>query len=662
MNVKQERHDEAEIQELAAKFVEANKAKMALPQRPLQQAGQSMNILSFLTTDKNKAKTNSVPVQSTSDSETRNIDEESIKGRFGWTLMGKMHIPYILRSGESYCAVRMVEMKVLNKLLNYLHQDLYNCTNIRSYYITEAEARLLNEINFKHCDYQFGREQFTSRDLIVRLTDANEFYQFLGHCYAKLVNTTDADNLDRCGFIRINRESVVPYTVYNEQKYVPLFYFEGETDNLKQRADKLEGWDLSYLKFCCKVQGIRNELFAHDSCSVISLNDIKNYFPPGTLFEDYWPKKNLDSQLLINNRNPNQQQIVQWTRQPTAPPITAHPPPSPKPATQAKAANNSHMHNVHVYSNYGIAGGQPPYHAAQPRTASSAVRATYPSAASRHMRPYFSNIGQAPPPLVRANSSTLAQYNAQTKSAGNYMIIEPNMNQNNYHQASQSSYPPPLLHMNGGISRYEGPQTTRYGADNIDLAAQTRELQNNYGVNSTSAQLVNQQPAHQSTRTQSASVSEERSSMTNGRSVLNNVNRNKLSTLPDAPPTSGNNIPYKIQKALVEGKMIPCINMKPNVWTEMLVSLPDLVTNFFNNVPVQSCQQVMQVLGIEVFKANPSQVRLLLENGRCQNANETIPLVQVRNVIDYMPQLKYMLSGMTGMLTSDVAAKRQRNS
>ncbi|KAJ8930439.1 hypothetical protein NQ314_016766 [Rhamnusium bicolor] len=406
MNVKQERHDEAEIRELAAKFVEANKAKMALPQRPPQQAGQSMNILSFLTSDKAKGKNNSVPAQSSSDSETKNIDEESIKGRFGWTLMGKMHIPYILRSGESYCAVRMVEMKVLNKLLNYLHQDLYNCTNIRSYYITEAEARLLNEINFKHCDYQFGREQFTSRDLIVRLTDANEFYQFLGHCYAKLVNTADAENLDRCGFIRINRESVVPYTVYNEQKYVPLFYFEGETDNLKQRADKLEGWDLSYLKFCCKVQGIRNELFAHDSCSVISLNDIKNYFPPGTMFEDYWPKKNLDSQLLIS-RNSNQQQIVQWTRQPTAPPISAHPPPSPKPATQAKAANNSHMHNVHVYSNYGIAGGQPPYHAAQPRTASSAVRATYPSAASRHnMRPYFSNIGQAPPPLVRANSSS----------------------------------------------------------------------------------------------------------------------------------------------------------------------------------------------------------------------------------------------------------------
>nr|XP_023018971.1 uncharacterized protein LOC111507841 isoform X2 [Leptinotarsa decemlineata] len=633
MNVKQERHDEAEIRELAAKFMEANKAKMALPQRPQQQGGQSMNILSFLA-ERTKNKNNLSPC----DSETKNIDEESMKGRFGWTFMGKMHIPYILRSGESYCAVRMVEMKVLNKLLNYLHQDLYNCTNIRSYYITEAEARLLNEINFKHCDYQFGREQFTSRDLIVRLTDANEFYQFLGHCYAKLVNNTDSENLERCGFIRINRESVVPYTVYNEQKYVPLFYFEGETDNLKQRADKLEGWDLSYLKFCCKVQGIRNELFAHDSCSVISLNDIKNYFPPGTMFEDYWPKKNLDSQLLISRNSNHQQQIVQWTRQPIAPPISTHPPPSPKPATQAKAANNTHMQNVHVYANYGIAGGQPTYHSTQPRTASSAVRATYPSAQSR-MRPYsYSNMGQAPPPLVRANSSSMAQYNAQNNAAGSYMVIEPNMNQNNYHQASQSNYPPPLLHMNGGISRYEGPQATRSNLeqnehfntpstssgvgenglhqqcspnyqeskpDGTPNGEYFQELQNNYAVNSTSAQMVNQQPAHQATRSQSAS-SEERNNITNGRSMANNMNRNsKLISLPDTPATSSaSSIPYKIQKALVEGKMIPCINMKPNVWTDMLVTLPDLVTNFFNNVPVQSCQQVMQVLGIEIFKAN----------------------------------------------------------
>ena len=58
----------------------------------------------------------------------------------------------------------------------------------------------------------------------------------------------------RCGFFRINGESVVPYTMKEGVKYVPLFYFEGETDHLKLKSDKVDGWDLAYLKFCCKVQ------------------------------------------------------------------------------------------------------------------------------------------------------------------------------------------------------------------------------------------------------------------------------------------------------------------------------------------------------------------------------------------------------------------------
>ena len=35
-------------------------------------------------------------------------------------------------------------------------------------------------------------------------------------------------------------------------------------------------WDLAYLKFCCKVQGIRNELFANDVCKV-SIVEITGY-------------------------------------------------------------------------------------------------------------------------------------------------------------------------------------------------------------------------------------------------------------------------------------------------------------------------------------------------------------------------------------------------
>ena len=146
-----------------------------------------------------------------------------------------------------------------------LHFQVNSCHCIRSYYITDAEAKLLNEINIKHADLHFGKEAFTTKDLVVRMSDAKEFYKFLDLCYKKLV-CKKSNASDRCGFFRINRESVVPYTVKDGTKYVPLFYFEGETDHLKLKSDAVDGWDLAYLKFCCKVQGIRNELFAADVC------------------------------------------------------------------------------------------------------------------------------------------------------------------------------------------------------------------------------------------------------------------------------------------------------------------------------------------------------------------------------------------------------------
>lgn len=54
---------------------------------------------------------------------------------------------------------------------------------------------------------------------------------------------------------------------------------------------------------------------------------------------------------------------------------------------------------------------------------------------------------------------------------------------------------------------------------------------------------------------------------------------------------------------------------------------------------------------INVFFWLPrAQMHVLVENGKCQSINETVLLVQVRHVIDYMPQLKYMLVGnMTAM-------------
>lgn len=369
--VKEERHDDAEIREMAEKMREAHKmqsAKNAASQQHMANrqpnqapplAGGQSNLMNYVVRKNNPiAPSSTMPnsssnamshlqmqsnidkLKQTNDGGTDNgekklCDDGSLRGHFGWATFGKTHIPYILRQGEKYCAVRMVENKLLNKYLHHLHQDIYSCTCVRSYYITEIETRLLNEINHKHCDSQFGREMFTLKDLVVRLSDANKFFQFLDVCYKKLLMGNSGPS-DKCGFIRINKESVVPYTVRDNQQFVPLFYFEGETDNLKLKADYLSGWDLSYLKFCCKVQGIRNELFASDSVAVISLTDIKSYFPVGTEFEEYWPSKVVENQLLIGSK-PNGNS-VQWTRQPSHPPPKV-PNPQIQKMNEARKAN-----------------------------------------------------------------------------------------------------------------------------------------------------------------------------------------------------------------------------------------------------------------------------------------------------------------------------------
>lgn len=257
--VKQERHDDHEINELAAKIVESNKAHLAKQQqqqalqqqqllRQQQQLGGATtngngNILNYFgrkpqgTTGavtqaavNGMAATTITPTASTTPMEGSQCtsptgsnaaddkkavqDEESQMGHYGWHTCNKTaNIPYIVRGGEKYCAVRIVETKLLNKYLNYLHQDIYNCTCVRSYYITEAESRLLNEINQKHCDNQFGRDLFTNKDLVVRLSDVNKFYTFLDVCYRKLMMGNSGAHSEKCGFIRINKESVVPYTV-----------------------------------------------------------------------------------------------------------------------------------------------------------------------------------------------------------------------------------------------------------------------------------------------------------------------------------------------------------------------------------------------------------------------------------------------------------------
>lgn len=226
----------------------------------------------------------------------------------------------------------MVETGILNRYLSNLPQEITTCIDVRSYFITDNEAKLLHEINCRHCEYLYHKDGYSKEDVIVRASEAKAFHKFLETCYYKLC-VKPIEPSEYCGFVRINGESVVPYTVKEKRKYVPLFYFEGETDTLKLKAEKIDGWELAYLKFCCKVQGIRNELFASDTCAVVSLDDVKQYFPKDTQFEDWWPAKTAEPMRVVPNSNTRSN--MNWLNKPAQ-----QPPSRPSPSVPQQNGNS----------------------------------------------------------------------------------------------------------------------------------------------------------------------------------------------------------------------------------------------------------------------------------------------------------------------------------
>ena len=74
---------------------------------------------------------------------------------------------------------------------------------------------------------------------------------------------------------------------------------------------------MSHVCFHHQVQGIRNELFSNEICSVVALEEIKGHFPAGTTFEDYWPAKG-SIEALPNTRA--SAGAGNWTQKPAGQP------------------------------------------------------------------------------------------------------------------------------------------------------------------------------------------------------------------------------------------------------------------------------------------------------------------------------------------------------
>lgn len=194
-----------------------------------------------------------------------------------------------MRNGEQFKFVSVkFAVQCLNRYLENLYPSIQRCACVVGDLITKSEAILLNEISEGHTDRKYTNKKFyADKDYVVRLEDVNEFYFFLSVCYKKLWCIPTAD---KCGLVRIKEEIYVSYCTRDGKKYVPLFFFDGITDNVKRHALLIENWELAYIKFCCNVLGIINEeIYASDFCLAVDLDIVKQVYPIDTPFELFWP-------------------------------------------------------------------------------------------------------------------------------------------------------------------------------------------------------------------------------------------------------------------------------------------------------------------------------------------------------------------------------------
>lgn len=61
-----------------------------------------------------------------------------------------------------------------------------------------------------------------------------------------------------------------------------------------------------------------------------------------------------------------------------------------------------------------------------------------------------------------------------------------------------------------------------------------------------------------------------------------------------------------------------------------------------------------------MFVCSRLQMQMLQESGKCMSTSDILPLVQVRDIMQYMPQMTYMFNRIGN--NNEPANKRQRTS
>jgi len=126
------------------------------------------------------------------------------------------------------------------------------------------------------------------------------------------------------------------------------------------------------------------------------------------------------------------------------------------------------------------------------------------------------------------------------------------------------------------------------------------------------------------------------------------------------PPYQIRKVTFDLKKVPMEHKtVVPCINVRPHAFLDFMVTLPDFVKYFCPDLTVDKAKNMLQdILKIVLYKGNRGHQEVLRSEGKCQMF-DPVPLVLMKDIVNYMPQLKYMFANL-GAPSGSSAAKRMR--
>ena len=79
----------------------------------------------------------------------------------------------------------------------------------------------------------------------------------------------------------------------------------------------------------------------------------------------------------------------------------------------------------------------------------------------------------------------------------------------------------------------------------------------------------------------------------------------KLTQIVEFPIERSQQPPYKLQKALIHQKIVPCINIRPYIFHDLMMTLPDFVRYFCPEPSIEKAIHMLQdILKVVLYKGN----------------------------------------------------------